>query len=790
MSGFKPHRLKVFSAVAGALGLTMGAVALGVWVFDLPPLNHLVGGAPRIKPNSALGLILAGFSLLLQREGASRRQILSARVLAFLLSLLGLLILAEYIFDLDLAFGIDRFLLPYPAESLGALRPALLTSITMILSGMGLLTLQHETRTGFRPAEIFSSLSFFVPLTALTSYFYHTFLLLEPHTWSGMSPKTAAAFILLSTGMLCARPEKGWVAVMTGDTVAGYLARRLCALTILMSMALGGFRLLGQQEAFFSVSFGVSLMVVLNIGIAFALIVLLTGRLHHIDLRRREVESKVEESRRELREYIDHMSTFNAKVGLDGAFLLVNKAAVAAAGMTEEEIARILFTEGPWFKFDPEVHNRVRRLFQRAVDGEMINYDERIFVFGRVMTINFSLVPVRSADGKIAYILAEGRDISSQKQAEQSLRESEEKFRAVAQTANDAIVSSDGKGKIIYFNQAAERIFDRTAEETVGQPLTILMPQRYQTPHQQGFARFMASGEPHVIGRTVELAGLNKKGEEFPIELSLSTWKIGEGRFFTAIMRDITERKRNEKEIKGLNLSLQVHSARLEAANKELEAFSYSVSHDLRTPLRALDGFSQVLLEDYAPSLDGTAQDYLQRIRAGSQQMATLIDGMLGLARMTRAEIRHETVDLSALAREAVEEFRRREPERAAQITIADNLSAQGDKILLRAVVENLLGNAWKFTRNSPEALIEFGSEKKDGDSAFFVRDNGAGFDMAYADKLFSAFQRLHKENEFPGTGIGLATVQRIVAKHGGRVWGEAAVGRGATFYFTLGEGT
>jgi signal transduction histidine kinase len=227
-------------------------------------------------------------------------------------------------------------------------------------------------------------------------------------------------------------------------------------------------------------------------------------------------------------------------------------------------------------------------------------------------------------------------------------------------------------------------------------------------------------------------------------------------------------------------------TAELVTVNKELETFAYSVSHDLRAPLRSLDGFSLALLEDYADRLDAGGRDYLQRVRVASQRMGQLIDDLLKLSRLTRAEMHHEMVDLSALMRAIATEFQQREPNRRVEFTVAEGAVAKGDTRLLRAALENLVGNAWKFTSKHPRARIEFGVTRRDGEQVYFVRDDGAGFDMAYAGKLFGAFQRLHSMTEFGGTGIGLATVQRIVHRHGGRVWAEGAEEQGATFYFTL----
>jgi light-regulated signal transduction histidine kinase (bacteriophytochrome) len=250
---------------------------------------------------------------------------------------------------------------------------------------------------------------------------------------------------------------------------------------------------------------------------------------------------------------------------------------------------------------------------------------------------------------------------------------------------------------------------------------------------------------------------------------------------------EIAERKRAEEALLMAKAATDAANRGLELVNKELEAFSYSVSHDLRAPLRSIDGFSQALIEDYADRLDDQARDYLNRVRAATQRMGHLIDDMLALARVTRTEMRRESVDLSALAGDVLAELQKSEPDRRVESHIEPGLVAQGDTPLLRVVLVNLLGNAWKFTGKQAHARIEFGTHpQKTGEPAYFVRDNGAGFDMTYAGKLFGAFQRLHSPHEFPGTGVGLATVQRVVHRHGGRVWTEGAVGKGATFYFTL----
>ncbi len=231
---------------------------------------------------------------------------------------------------------------------------------------------------------------------------------------------------------------------------------------------------------------------------------------------------------------------------------------------------------------------------------------------------------------------------------------------------------------------------------------------------------------------------------------------------------------------------LEYLTNRLTAANKELEAFCYSVSHDLRAPLRSVNGFCKALMEDYSDKLDAQGKNYLQRAMAASKFMGQLIDDLLNLSRITRSEMKCKKVDLSVLAKAVVSELQETEPERQAEFLIDEKLVVNGDPHLLQIALRNLLGNAWKFTRKRPRARIEFGVKPCDGKQVYFVRDNGAGFDMAFVNKLFGAFQRLHSTTAFEGTGIGLATVQRIIHRHGGRIWAEGAVDQGATFYFMI----
>ncbi|MCX8035662.1 MAG: PAS domain S-box protein [Candidatus Sumerlaeia bacterium] len=370
--------------------------------------------------------------------------------------------------------------------------------------------------------------------------------------------------------------------------------------------------------------------------------------------------------------------------------------------------------------------------------------------------------------------------------AREALEHSEARFRSLAETANDAVITIDAAGKIVFWNRAAETIFGYSADEMLGQPLERIIPESMRAAHRCALLRVAETGQTRLVGKTLALPGLRKDGSEFPLELSLASWQTVEGRFFTGIVRDITERKRAEAEIRALNAELAERIEQLRAANADLESFSYSVSHDLRSPLAVIDGFSHVLSTEYSDRLDEEGKRFLDLIRSNTRQMGQLIEDLLAFSRTGRQPLSPAPVNMDELVQIVLAELQPTWQGRNVQLDIRPLPPARGDWSLLRQVWTNLLSNALKFTRHRPTARVEVGGESRDGESIYYVKDNGAGFDMQYAGKLFGVFQRLHSTEEFEGTGVGLAIVQRIVRRHGGRVWAEGKVGEGAVFYFTL----
>ena len=388
-------------------------------------------------------------------------------------------------------------------------------------------------------------------------------------------------------------------------------------------------------------------------------------------------------------------------------------------------------------------------------------------------------------DGEL-FFTAIVRDITVRAEAERQLRASEARFRDLLESAPDAVIITDEQGRVRLANAEAERLFGYRREELIGQDVEMLMPQRYRAAHvghRQGYVR---AARTRPMGAGLELYGLRKDGSEFPVAISLSPTRTDDGKAVFCSVRDITGQRAADNKIQDLNRRLELDNAELEAVNKELEAFSYSVSHDLRAPLRAIDGFSQALVEDAGPLLKPEHHSHLNRVRQAAQRMGLLIDDLIKLARVTRTDVKIDDVDLSEIAQTLAINLQDSAPERQAEFVIAPDLQARGDPRLVQVALDNLLSNSWKFTAPRTPARIEFGKSVANGKPAFFVRDNGVGFDMNHAGKMFGAFQRFHDVREFAGTGIGLATAQRIIHKHGGRIWAESQPGEGATFYFTL----
>lgn len=499
---------------------------------------------------------------------------------------------------------------------------------------------------------------------------------------------------------------------------------------------------------------------------------------------RQEAEAKVHRNEQRLREaqQIAHLGNWewdiaNNRIYWSDEFYRI-------LGFTPQEFEPAF--EVLLSRIHPDDQNAIRKGIAEAFEfkNPVVPEHRILLPEGGIRYVRAYGVSECNAAGKPLRIAGTLQDITHQKLAVMALEESERKYRAVLENASDGIVIATVEGKLLDGNQRIQTLLGYRRDELLNLHVSEIHPPEdaeklhiaFSSIRERGFSLF-----EHLL--------LRKDGTTIPVEVAGTYITFDSHQVILGIFRDIRERKRIEAELhqhrNHLEHLVQQRTAELVALNDELEAFSYSVSHDLRAPLRAINGFTAALREDCGAQLDDTGCDYLNRIQSASERMVRLIDDLLHLSHMIRAEVHWENVSLTTLVAELLLELHAADPEREVRCIVADGITTQGDPTLIRSLLQNLLSNAWKFTRGRADALIEFGAEDR---TVYFVRDNGIGFEMLHAEAIFNPFHRLHGAADYEGSGIGLATVQRIVHRHGGKIWAESEPQRGATFYFTLGE--
>ena len=743
--------LNVCSKTASIVVVAIGLIVLAGWVTDTVTLKSVIPGYPSMKFNTALGFLLGGLSLfLLLNIQGNRTAEVFAGILAFLLLVLGSMTLLQYVTGYN--FGIDNLFFTDPKAELSVGYPgrmAPLSAVNFAVLAIGLLIV--VIKPGAEPyAGVFAMVAGFTSLLSILGYAYGVEVLYKFYAYSSVALHTAVAAILLSLGLLFVRPGKGLMSVVTMDTMGGMLARRVLPWAIVLPYLFGFLCLMGQQRGYYVVGIGISLFAVSTM-VLFTVIIWLSARwLNNSDIERNVAEKEVRLLNENLeRRVTDRTAELQKAINELGREIGERRKAEEALSDTLEELSRKNRTEAIINAITGSVHRSVdlREVLSNAVKSIKENMHGVDYI-GIFMVEGGSAV-LTAYSGYPGNVYEKLKIIPSPRGLT---------WKTIAE------------GKTVYCPDAENDTAIGPAGKELGTKSYISMPIRYE-------------------GQVVGVININSLTKDAFDKDELGLLEKAAVQIEAAVRNaNIVETLREtEKENRSLNKELERRLEELTSVNKELEAFSYSVSHDLRAPLRAIDGFSRILLEDYSEVLDEEGLRLFSVIRSNTLNMGQLIDDLLAFSRLGRQDVLPVEVNIGEMARQVYQEIQTNKPDRMLKFTLNHLPSAYGDRAMIRQVMVNLISNAVKFTRNKGnEGAIEMTGHSNGRENIYCIRDNGIGFDMTYVDKLFGVFQRLHSHNEFEGTGVGLALVKRIVLRHGGRVWAEGKVGEGAAFYFSL----
>jgi PAS domain S-box-containing protein len=822
----------------------VGLLSLAGWVFAVDVLKSGWPGLVQIKANTAVCLILLGVALWLRKAETkeTRARIVLAQLMAGLVAAIGLASFGEYLLGWDLR--IDQFLFVESADAIGSIRPGLmapLNAVNFLLLGLALTFLDWTTPSRFWPSQW---LSFIAGLLALFNLLDFILAPTEYHTHTSLP--AALALAVYSLAVICARPGLAYGAdsgiedsIFQRWFFQGLVAERASPLRYGGAVALAVAaailrqameRSFGGVPAFFTFYPAILLAAVLGglgpgifatalsstiaayffldppgIGVGklsdvvllafFSVtgvgISVLAETLNRTQTRSAERLRKASLYARSLIEAsLDPLVTISA----GGKISDVNKATEKATGVSRSDLIGTDFAS--YFTEPEKARAGYRQVFER---GQVTDYPLALrHLSGKITDVLYNASLYRDESGAVAGVFAAARDITERKRQQRDLELSEERFHSLVSATAQIVWTTDAKGEVVVDMPSWRDFTGRSFEQLRG---TGWLADVDSADRERTVAAWSEAVRDRKFYET-EYRLLRRDGQYR--EMSVRGVPVletdGTLREWVGTCTDITERKRAEQELAVYHQhledlvaqrtgELQTTNKRLEGANQELETFAYSVSHDLRTPLRAVDGFSRILLEDYASKLDAEGQRVVSVIREGTRKMAQMIDDILAFSRAGRLELSIRAIDMEELVREALKTLEPALAGSSVKVEIQRLPGSQGDGPMIRRLWTNLLDNAIKFTRTKPAGVVQVGAQAGDNETIYYVKDNGVGFDMQYGHKLFGVFQRLHGPEEFPGTGIGLAIVKRIAERHGGRVWAEGKVGEGATIYFALPRG-
>ena len=787
-----------------------GAASVGLIVLALQSARVFGDRPSGMKTNAAVAVVLLAAAFL----SYDRRRVVS-RALAGLALAVTALTLVEHVARVDLR--IDELLIADPTRTTTPGRMAWETAVVLALLSIGAL-FTSTTRIARHVGTAVLAVALFVIL----AYLFGALNVREPDAPVRMAPETALAAFLLAAALLLHRDARAWPRLLFSDSPAGLLVRRFIPAAVTLAFLIGWLRSRGEERGLLDLESGITVSVTANLLILVALVLWWGQRLErdHQNLIERDAALMASEERFRLAsmatndaiydwDIVQGVRTWNAVMAEKYGYPLVDSGRTGLKWLERvhpedrESVARgwIKALEGG----DPLWRAEYRSLRE---DGTVVDILERTFIVRdpagipvRAIGALTDLTAIRRAEAllrntnielerrvaeRTEELAAVNRDlraeIEQREEVERELRRQRDFAETLFEASSAVFIVLDRDRRIIRLNRAGMNMTGYSAEELAGRAAIDVFSTPENRAALEELGQKMVAGE---VGDQLVMDWLTRTGERRTMAWMTSPIMAEDGsvEYLLGAGIDVTAEHAAQEE-------LRHQTERLAAINAELEAFSYSVSHDLRAPLRSIDGFGQALIEDNEAQLDEDGRSYLRRIRAATQKMGELIDGLLELSRVSRAVLLDTSVDLSAIAAQTVERLREQDPSRNVDVSIEPSILVQGDARLLRIVMENLLENAWKFTSKTEGATIQVGQRKRNGSTEIFIRDNGAGFDPQYASKLFGAFQRLHPASEFAGTGIGLATVQRIVARHEGTLAAEGEPGRGATFSFTIGGTT
>jgi PAS domain S-box-containing protein len=765
---------------------TIGAISVLVgWQVDQATLKSLLPALVAMNPMTAICFMLAGIALRLSIPGPSHPASDASRYIRRIASIAIVLIGSLKLFDLvfGTSLGIDQMLF---AQRLDASptgvpnRMAPNTALCFVLIGSALLTIDTEWPRGIRPAQLLALLVGGIAQLALIGYFFSTSHFTAVSSYIPMALNTSILFLFLSLGVLLSRPGSGVSMLLYSSTAGGALARRLLVAALIVPILLGWLWLVGQRAGWFTPEFGVSLMVVVSVAL-FAFFIWRTGlSLHRAELQRREVEEALQRASEEVFDLYNNAPCGYHSLDEQEYFVQVNDTELHWLGYTREELIGTrrfpdVITAESLAVFQKNFPVLLERGSIENLEFDMVRKD------GTTFPVLLNASAVRDTEGRFVRSRSTLFDMTERTKAEVALK----KLAAIVESTDDAVIGKTLEGIITSWNRGAQQIYGYTAGEVIGKSISILVPDQRNDEVPAILSR-IARGERISHYDTVRR---RKDGTLINVALTISPISNAAGTVVgaSAIARDVTELKAAEERITNLNIRLQEHARELETVNRELEAFSYSVSHDLRAPLRSIQGFANILEDEHGPKLGPEGLRLLEIIKRSSTQMGQLIDDLLSFSRVSRTKLSLRETPMTDLVRSTFEELMVHNGGRRVEFVANDLPPAYCDPAMVKQILANLLSNALKFTQKRDDGgKIEVGGTPSGEVNEYYVRDNGVGFDMKYVEKLFGVFQRLHKAKDFEGTGVGLAIVQRIVTRHGGTVRAVSGPDAGATFYFTL----